>query len=164
MPRFILACLMLLVPSLSFAADAPLEKVGTARLRVLFMNVYDATLYAPGGKYNADQPHALELQYLMNFTSDEIVDRSLEEMADAGALPEAKKAAWKKQLQRVIPDVKKNDRLRAIVTPGKGMAMRHNGATVGRVADEALVRSFMNIWLGPKTNEPALRDKLLGKE
>lgn len=161
MRRFILAAI--LVPTLAFAA-APggMEKVGSASLHKLVFHVYDATLYAPGGTYDPTKKHALELTYQMDFTSKEIVDRSISEIRHAQKIPADQEKQWRAELSKVIPDVKDGDTIRATATPGKSIAFTHNGKATGTLTDTTLVDPFMNIWLGPKTNEPTLRRKLTG--
>ncbi len=38
--------------------------VGSARMRVMFWDVYDANLFAPAGEWQPGQPFALSLDYL----------------------------------------------------------------------------------------------------
>lgn len=161
MRRFIFT--VMLAPSLAFAAaPAGMEKVGSASLNKLFFHVYDATLYAPGGKYEADKKHALELTYRMDFKSKEIVDRSIDEIRHAQSIDADQEKQWRAELGKVIPDVKEGDTIRAAATPGKSIQFTHNGKATGTVTDASLVDPFMNIWLGPKTNEPSMRKKLTG--
>lgn len=154
----------MLVPSLAFAAaPAGMEKVGSASLHKLVFHVYDATLYAPGGAYDPAKKHALELTYQMDFTSKEIVDRSIQEIRHAQSVSPEQEKQWREELGKVIPDVKDGDRIRALATPGKSIEFSHNEKTIGTLTDKTLVDPFMNIWLGPKTNEPSLRKKLTAK-
>lgn len=153
-----------LVPTLAIAAaPAGMEKVGSASLNKLVFHVYDATLYAPGGSYDPEKKHALELTYQMDFTSKEIVDRSIDEIRHAQKISSEQEKQWREELGKVIPDVKDGDRIRATATPGKSIAFTHNDKATGTLTDKTLVEPFMNIWLGPKTNEPSMRKKLLGQ-
>lgn len=162
MRHFLIAAL--LVPTIAFAgAPAGMEKVGSASLRKLMFHVYDATLYAPAGKYDASKKHALELTYQMDFKSKEIVDRSINEIRHAKQISAQQEKTWRAELGKVIPDVKDGDTIRATATPGKSIAFAHNGKATGTVTDKTLVDPFMNIWLGAKTTEPTVRKKLLGK-
>ncbi len=163
MRRFIFAAV--LAPTLAFAAaPAGMEKVGSASLHKLVFHVYDAALYAPGGKFDSSKKHALELTYQMDFTSKEIVDRSIDEIRHAQQVSAEQEKTWRAELSKVIPDVKDGDTIRATATPGKSIAFAHNGKATGTVTDKTLVEPFMNIWLGAKTNEPSLRKKLLGSK
>lgn len=155
----------LLSPAIAFAAaPAGMQQVGKASLNKLMFHVYDAALYAPGGKYYPTKKHTLELTYQMDFTSKEIVDRSLDEIRHAQSISSDQEKQWRDELSKVIPNVKDGDTIRATATPGKSIQFAHNGNATGTVTDTSLVDPFMNIWLGSKTNEPSLRKKLLGQK
>ena len=163
MRRFIIA--LLLTPAMAFAAvPAGMQKVGSASLHKLVFHVYDATLYAPGGSYDPNKKHALELTYQIDFTTKEIVDRSLDEIRNAQRVTAEQETQWRGALTKVIPNVKEGDTIRALATPGKSIAFSHNGKSTGTVTDKTLIAPFMNIWLGEKTNEPTLRKKLIGQK
>lgn len=162
MRRLLLTALF--IPTLAFAAaPSGMEKVGSATLNKLFFHVYDATLYAPGGTYDPAKKHALELTYQMDFSSKEIVDRSIEEIRHAQSVSPEEEKQWREELGKVIPDVKDGDRITALATPGKSIVFSHNEKTTGTITDTTLVDPFMNIWLGDKTNEPSLRKKLIAQ-
>ena len=42
--------------------------LGEGRLRVLFWEIYDASLYATNGVYDPEKPFALSLTYLRGFS------------------------------------------------------------------------------------------------
>lgn len=154
--------ILLALPAMAIAAPPyGMQEVGKASLKKMFLHVYDATLYAPGGVYSADKKHALELTYQMDFTSDEIVDRSMDEIKHAQKVSAEQQTKWRQELSKVIPDVKEGDTIRAVATPNKAIMFSHNGKATGNVTDPSLVAPFMNIWLGEKTTEPALRSKLI---
>lgn len=153
-----------LIPTIAAAAaPAGMQKVGEASLHKLFFHVYDATLYAPGGKFDPAKKYALELTYQMDFTSAEIIDRSIDEIRHAQPVSAGQEQQWRDALAKVIPDVKDGDRIRALATPGKSIVFAHNEKTTGTMTDKTLVEPFMNIWLGDKTNEPTLRKKLIAQ-
>lgn len=156
---------LVLAPSIAFAAaPSGMEQVGKASLSKLVFHVYDATLYAPGGKYDPAKKHALELTYQMGFDSKEIVDRSISEIKHAQSVSPEQEKQWREELGKVIPDVKDGDRIQALATPGKSILFSHNEKTTGTLTDKTLVEPFMNIWLGSKTTEPTLRKKLIGSK
>ena len=155
---------LLMAPTIAFAAaPAGMQQVGKGSLNKLFFHVYDATLYAPGGKYDPTKKHALELTYQMDFDAEEIIDRSINEIRHAQAVSPEQESQWRKALATLIPDVKEGDRIRASATPGKSIMFAHNDKATGTLTDKTLLDPFMHIWLGSKTSEPALRKKLLGR-
>lgn len=138
--------------------------IGKGRLSVWGFQVYDARLWAPAGfdaGSFASRPLALELAYLRDFDAVDIADRSLKEMRRSRAIDDMHSALWKSEMLRVIPDVKKGDRILGMHRPGVGAAFWVNGKAHGEIRDAEFARLFFGIWLSPKTSEPKLRDALL---
>ena len=138
--------------------------IGQGRLTVWGFDVYDASLWALPG-FQAEnltaEPFALELAYLRDFNRRDIVERSLKEMRRAAPISDEQAKIWSAQMLRVIPDVKKGDRLIGINRPGSGALMLVNGKTSGEIRDVKFARLFFGIWLSPKTSEPQVRAALL---
>lgn len=138
--------------------------IGKARLTVWGFEVYDARLWAEGGfsaAAHASLPLALELTYLRDFRAADIASRSLSEMRRGQAIGDAQAARWNAGLLRVIPDVRKGDRILAAHRPGAGAAFWVNGRPSGEIADAEFAKLFFGIWLSPGTSEPRLRQALL---
>ena len=138
--------------------------LGKSRLTVWGFDVYDASLWvAPG--FTADkltaQPFALELAYLRNFTNTDIAERSLTEMRRLATVSDVQAKAWTAAMTRVIPNVKKGDRITGVYRPGTGAAFLVNGKPAGEIMDAEFARLFFGIWLSPKTSEPKVRSALL---
>lgn len=138
--------------------------VGKGRLTVWGFQVYDARLWASDG-FNAgnyaSQPLALELAYLRAFEAVDVAERSIKEIRRSVTVSDAQAAAWTVEMLRVIPDVKKGDRILGVHRPGVGAAFWVNGKPNGDIRDAEFTRLFFGIWLSPKTSEPQLRDALL---
>ncbi|MDP2065163.1 MAG: chalcone isomerase family protein [Burkholderiaceae bacterium] len=142
--------------------DATLS--GQARLRVWGFEVYDAALWvAPGFQASDYTRHgfALTLQYLRDLDSSAIARRSIDEMRRVGSFDEAQATRWLAQLQTLIPDVKKGDRITGVSLPGGQVSFLLNGQATGTLRDPAFARLFFGIWLSPQTSEPRLRASLL---
>lgn len=138
--------------------------LGKSRLTVWGFDVYDASLWvAPG--FAADkltaQPFALELAYLRNFTSTDIAERSLSEMRRLATVSDVQAKTWTAAMLRVIPNVKKGDRITGVHRPGAGAVFLVNGKSTGEIMDAEFARLFFGIWLSPKTSEPKVRSALL---
>ena len=137
---------------------------GKTRLTVWGFDVYDASLWVtPGLKADklTAQPFALELAYLRNLASTDIAERSIIEMRRSAAISEAQAKDWTAALLRVIPNVKKGDRIMGVYRPGTGATFLVNGKPTGDVMDAEFARLFFGIWLSPKTSEPKMRSALL---
>lgn len=137
---------------------------GRSRLTVWGFDVYDASLWVTPG-FKADkltaQPFALELAYLRNFTNADIAERSIAEMRRSATISDAQAKDWTAAMLRVIPNVKKGDRVMGVYRPGAGAAFLVNGKSAGEIMDAEFARLFFGIWLSPKTSEPQMRSALL---
>lgn len=138
------------------------KSVGTGRLSVVFWDVYDATLYAPNGKWDADKPYALSIDYFREIEGPDIAKRSIEEMQKQGLADEEKSARWQTQMESIFPDVKNGSKITAIFTHKKSTDFYSNSKHIGSINDKEFSAYFFNIWLSKKTSEPELRMKLLG--
>lgn len=155
-------------PSLSHAFDVATvlpqaQKVGSGRYSTLGISIFDATLFAPGGKYAANAPFALRLEYLRTFKGKAIVDYSVKEIRKQGFSDAAKLSVWEARMTEIFPDVTKGSNIVGLRTAAGHAQFFHNGRDIGTIKDEAFARYFFNIWLGAKTSSPALRQKLLGQ-
>ena len=140
------------------------QLVGKGRLTYWGFEVYVARLWAaPGFKLDelASQPFALELDYLRDFASADVAGRSILEMRRSASISDAQAKSWTQEMQRVIPDVRKGDRVMGIHQPGMGATFFVNGKPSGEIRDAGFAKLFFGIWLSPKTSEPKLRSALL---
>jgi len=137
------------------------NQVGTARLSVMFWDVYDATLYAPEDTYHPQKSFALQLNYLMDFSGKDIAERSVEEMRKQGFDDEMKLAAWYSQMRDLFPDVEEGTSLTGIYQPQKPTAFYVGDTRLGEIKDPQFGKYFFDIWLSQKTSEPEIRRNLL---
>lgn len=138
--------------------------LGQARLSVYGFQVYDSRLWVPPVFNTQDfssQSFALELAYLRDFKSEAIVDRSIAEMRRFAALDDGQVNAWRTAMLRVIPNIKKGDRVLGVNRPGEGATFWVNGKRAGDVDDAEFARLFFGIWLSAKTSQPKMRTALL---
>ena len=150
-------------PELSIALPQG-RRIGGGRLIVWGFQVYDARLWAQPGfsAANYDRaPLALELSYLRDFKAQEVAERSIKEIRRSKPVSDAQAARWIADMLRVIPDVRKGDRVMGVHQPGMGAAFWVNGKNTGEVQDAEFARLFFGIWLSPNTSEPKLREALL---
>jgi hypothetical protein len=138
------------------------QKVGEARLTVMFWDVYDASLFAPNGQWAQQKPFALKLSYLRDFKGEDIADRSVKEMRKQGFDDEVKLATWHTQMRQTFPDVQNGDQLTGIYTSNGHTLFYKGDKRVGTIKDPEFGKQFFAIWLGPETSIPSLRYSLLG--
>jgi hypothetical protein len=144
------------------AADNALVKVGEAKLKVLFWDVYNSTLYSDNGRYREGQlPLRLDIQYLLDIESDALVERTAYEW-DALGLQHENREEWLSSLSGLWPDVSKNDVLTMELHSDKRTTFYRNGELLGTIDDTAFGKSFIDIWLSPDTTRPELRAALIG--
>ena len=138
------------------------KRVGAGRMRVWFWSVYDATLYAPDGKWRADRPYALKLDYLRALNGKAIADRSAEEIRKLGFKDELRLARWQAHMRNIFPDVDEGKSLIGIYHPKFGTSFYDGRRKIGHMPDREFGRWFFGIWLSKKTSAPDLRAQLLG--
>lgn len=137
-------------------------QVGSGKLTWLGMTVYQATLFAPQGNYQADRPHAIRIEYRFSFNRRQLARRSLEEMEKISGTRQDEQVV--QRLEAVFCDVTKGDQILGVHYPGHWAEFHCNGELRGRIEDADLARAFFAIWLNPRTSEPELRKQLLGDE
>ena len=134
------------------------------RLRVWGFEVYDARLWTPAGFRHgpyAQQPFALELQYLRKLEGAAIASRSIDEMRRVGHFSDAQAQSWLAAMRGLFPNVGPGERITGVNLPGEGAEFWVNGQRVGMLKDVAFARLFFGIWLDERTSEPKMRTQLL---
>lgn len=163
-----LAILLLLWPLTPISAS-PMQDtipdakiVGKGRLSIAFWDVYDATLYAPQGKWSPEKPFALSIHYFREIDGKDIANRSVQEMRKQGFSDEVKLAAWNTQMKSLFPNVKDGSVLTAIFYPDRETVFYDGDKQIGSIKGRDFAEHFSAIWLSEKTSEPGLRQELLG--
>jgi len=135
---------------------------GSGSLTWLVFTAYDASLWTDAQQWSMSAPFALTLRYRMSFTSEELVERTVEEIAKvAPATPKASLPSYAAALRRAFPSVKDGDRITALYLPGGAVRFFHNGNQTAEIADPTFAEPFFGIWFSPRTSEPRLRASLL---
>lgn len=148
------------------ATDLPgAQALGSATLRFLGLQVYEARLWVPSG-FNpsayAQSPFGLELIYFRSLRGRLIAERSLKEMQRQGKLSPQREQAWLQAMEQTFPDVNAGDRITGLHTPGVGARFWFNGRSLPAVRDADFSRLFFGIWLSEASSEPQMRKALLG--
>ena len=163
--RILLTWLLLTMGAGTLAqANTPdLQLVGEARLKVLFWSVYDSRLYSADGKYLSGQrPLRLEIQYLRDIKSKDLVERTAAEwQAQERVHPDQEQ--WLQSLAEIWPDVRTNDVIALELREDRRSDFYVNGEFAGTIEDPLFGQHFLDIWLSPDTTRPLLRQKLLGQ-
>lgn len=150
------------------ASDVPLtllpqaSVVGRGTLSYAFWDVYEATLYAPQGRWEQAKPFALSLKYYHAIEARYIADTSVREIRKQGFSDEVKLAAWNTQMKAIFPDVRPGTVLTAIFLPGQETTFYNGENVIGSIKGDEFGNLFFDIWLGENASEPRLRRELLG--
>ncbi len=136
--------------------------VGQGTLRWWGFHVYDAALWSPSGRWQAQAPYALDIRYARRITGAQLAETSVEEIRRLGGGDEPTLARWGAAMRKLFPDVGPDSRLIGIHVPGRGALFYSATGYLGAVEDPEFSRWFFAIWLDPRTQSPDLRAALLG--
>ncbi len=158
---FLLTLMLFVCLSVSAQTRYPqgLEKVGEARLSLLWLDIYDARLFSADGRYSAgDAPLLLELVYHRSISSEELVEETAKQLE--GRLEVSRSEIGR--LERLLPSVDSGDSLAFYLTAeGKGVFF-FNQRYLGEMEDPAFNRAFIDIWLARDSEFPELTRRLTG--
>ena len=166
-----LAALLLFMPCVAFAVPKPPEitasihaasPVGSSELNKLMFHVYDASFWSDHGA-SIEAPYAVSIVYDMDFSKDDLVDRTVKELKHVSNLPAETLQKDAGLLKNIWPDITKGDRITAFTADAKETVFYYNGKNVGKIADAEFTTAFFGIWLSEKSSEPQMRKELLGK-
>jgi hypothetical protein len=139
-----------------------LKKVGEAKLKVLFWDVYNSRLYIKTGEYQVEQfPQALNINYLRDIDAEDLIERTQDEWEKLG-IKQVTFSQWIPLLTNIFPDIKKGDTLLLSVSENQQSEFFFNGKTIGKITDQTFGKSFLRIWLDKKCSYPKVRYKLIG--
>ena len=133
---------------------------GEGKLQRLLFVAYKASLWTDAKPWSYNAPFALSITYNMGFTKEELVDRTISEMAGQSESP-APAESYRNVLNQAFTDVKDGERFTALMTAKKSVKFYHNGTFMSEIADPVFAKRFFDIWLSSKTTEPSLRSGLL---
>jgi Chalcone isomerase-like len=151
------------------AAALPQPRLqGQGRLRFLGLRVYEARLWTGSAGALSDtswpeQTLALDIRYQRSIKGTAIAERSLDEMRRQGDIAPDTAQRWLAQMNQLFPDVEPGHRITAVLVPGVGLRVFVNGSLRGEVREPLFARTFLGIWLSPRTSDLSLRDALLGQ-
>jgi len=184
--RHLFVCLLLLLSPFAMASQADLikqanfparltdqtpalERKGQGVFTYMWADVYVAALYGEPGtpalqSFNELRPQRLEIYYLRDIDSDDVVDaatETLQRQLDKTTLARLQKGL--DQLNASIQDIVPGDRYSLIYQPQKGLTMERNGKVVFNSPDAELARAYFGLWLTPDGLSKKLRETLLGE-
>jgi hypothetical protein len=134
--------------------------VGTAQMKWLWFEIYQAKLLTPTGTYKPNQwPLALDLLYRRSITAEQLIQSTMYawERQDIDYPVE-----WVSKLRDIWPDIAPQDQLILYVDRASISYFFYNGKFIGSIKDPLFSTAFTAIWLSKNTLKPALRNQLIG--
>ena len=136
-------------------------QLGTGKLSIFFIDIYDIKLFSKTKVYSKNKPFAIEINYLKDIKSSQIVDRSINEIKRISNSSRDELENYRSIFTSLFPDIYSGDQLIGIKTANNDGVFFYNKKPIGKIKDEKLVDKFFDIWLSEKTSHPELREKLL---
>ena len=136
------------------------QRVGKARLRVLFWDIYDSELHTPNGEWQGQGPYQLSLHYLRDITVNQLIEQTDKAWREQGR-NHPMQAEWLVRLADIWPDITEGDNLVLSVAASGHSGFWFNGEFIGAIPDVDFGPLFGGIWLDPDTPQPALRSQLI---
>ncbi len=138
-----------------------MSQVGSGSLSWWGIPLYEATLLAPLGEFQAEGPYALQLTYRRAFSRTQLARATLDEIERMrGTRGDRDRLITR--FEALFDDVSPGDRLLGVHLPGEAALFYGPDGYLGRLEDPELAGAFFDIWLAPDTREPELRQRLLG--
>lgn len=148
-------------PELAALASEGWATRGAARLNVLIWSVYDAEYWTPGGAAaDLGEPMALSLTYRRDFTEDELLESTEEELARVGD-QDARNFAMK--FNSCFGDVVEGSRITAVAEGPDKVAFYRDGAPRCEVTETDAASRFFAIWLSSKSRDQSFTRELKGE-
>ena len=136
-------------------------QLGTGKLSIFFIDIYDISLFSQTKDYLKDKPFAIVINYLRDLKSNQIVDSSIDEITRMSSPSGDDLENYRSIFTSLFPNIYSGDQLIGIRTANNDGVFFHNKKPIGKINDEKLVDSFFDIWLSDETSNPELREKLL---
>ena len=167
--NYLVGLFLVLLVTHSYASNTAIDKtatklkvVGQAEMRWLMFPLYRVSLKTADGRYQENQyPQMLDILYLRNIDKQDLLSATDNQWNRLG-VPLAKRKLWITQLGKLWPTIRKGDRLAFQVNPKGHNYFIYNGQRIGGIADKQFGKSFLDIWLSPKTSQPGIRQRLIG--
>jgi Chalcone isomerase-like len=137
------------------------HQIGKGSHSYFGIKVYHVTLWAMSGRWNPEEPHALDLESNRAISKDQLTAAGITEMTRLGVGTPHQLQAWRKEMERVLPSVNRGDQLVVFCAPNRKTFFFQNGDDRGEIDDPAFGAAFFSIWLDPRTKNLALRKSLL---
>ncbi len=135
------------------------KTLGAYSLNVWGFHIYDISVIANDIK-NYRNKFAICINYDKNFSKQELVEASIDEILRIKKIDKNKAEIYEKYLNKIFVDVKKGDN-KTVIIDKKGLQLYHNSSIIGSVEDVGFALDFADIWLDENAKYKKMRNKLL---
>ncbi|MDD2774104.1 MAG: chalcone isomerase family protein [Elusimicrobiales bacterium] len=158
------------VPDSAEVSGKKLTLNGAGVRRKVVFNVYVGALYLEEQSADGvviirqDKTRRMELTFLRNVDSaaiSEAIEKGFAKNA-ADTLPALK--ARLADFRKLIPDLRKGDKLALTYAPGQGLAVEYNGKPAGSIPGKDFSDALFSVWLGGYPADNSLRTALLSRK
>jgi hypothetical protein len=140
-----------------------LQMIGSAKLRVLFWDVYESFLYSSEQTYKPNTyPVVLRIRYLRDIKKQDLLKQTDKEWKGLGLSPEQRKLGLS-HVENVWPDISKGDELMLAIDENQESTFYYNNKYIAHIDDKLFGQQFLDIWVSENCSRPELREQLLGK-
>ncbi len=162
MKKFLFLIVLISIKS-SFASDFEnLKLIGKSPLTFLGYKFYDIELRASNPQFSYNQKLMLKINYDKNFSKDELIEASIDEICRINSLDKKEvEKLYKSRFNQLFVDVKKGDEKIAIFDPETGLELYYNNKLIGKNNDVIFAKRFFDIWLSDKARFKKVRDILI---
>ncbi|WP_163937650.1 hypothetical protein [Paraferrimonas sp. SM1919] len=138
------------------------KTVGSAKLKVLFWDIYTAELLTPDGRYsNLEQPLKLKLTYWRDIDRQVLTDETRNQWQKLGLYDQSDES-WLTEINQLFPNIRKGEELTLVRLEDQQVLLLHQGIELARLENSQQVNDFFAIWLSENSNYPKLTKKLTG--
>ena len=136
---------------------------GAATVRWLGFRAFDAVLVTPNGApYDRGKQAALELQYAVSFSQDDLMNSTMAEL-DRLEGTQQDHPTIQQKLRNCFKRVGPEDKFLAIGPQVNRIELFRNGVRTCTVSHANIRARFLDIWLSPNSRFPSLSRKLRGQ-
>lgn len=137
--------------------------IGQYDLKVVGLNVYNIKLWSQNKNFSYNDKFAIEINYKMNFSRENLVKRSIEEIKRIQNITDENQlTVYHWEFMKIFLDVKKGDCKVLVFIPQKGVELFYNHKSVGKITEPKLARYFVDIWLSKNSSYPKMTKTILG--
>jgi hypothetical protein len=146
--------------SVAMTALPTFKLVGTATMKWLWFDIYQAKVLTPTGTYITSQkPLSLYLIYKRAIGAEQLIQSTIDEWERQGI---DYRSEWVTLLSDIWPNVAAQDELILYVDEASISHFFYNNKFIGSIDDALFASAFTAIWLSKNTLKPALRNQLIG--